>query len=243
MAMARQSCTPTILLTRPLRQSRRFAAALGEGGDRRIVISPLMAPHFLHPVLPDMAFSALILTSETGAEAAAALQVPLPARAYCVGDHTAAVAKSLGFEPLSAQGDAVALAAFVRARNEAGPLLYLRGKEVRGGLAEMLSAGGIVTHSAVVYDQRPHPLTAEAEALIDQGVPLIVPLFSPRSARLFITALAGRRNGPLWLAALSPAVAAELQGLGADGLETAQSPDAGAMRLAVERLIASACGP
>ena len=242
MAMARQSRAPTILLTRPLPQSQRFAAALAGMGGVAVVISPLMAPHLLRPALPLRDYAAVILTSETGAQAAAGLG-PLPERAYCVGDRTAQVARDLGFEAISAQGDARALRALILAQGEVGPLLHLRGQDTRGDLAENLTAGGIGTDSVVVYDQSPQPLTPEAVAVIAAGGPLIVPVFSPRSARLLVQALADKAHGPLWLAALSPAVAEELRPLRPDGLETAERSDAEAMVLAVQRLIASACTP
>ena len=244
MGMVRQSRVqsqpPTILLTRPLPQSLRFARMLAEVCDLPLVISPLMAARALAPDLPKGPFSAVILTSETGAELAG--QIPgLPRLAYCVGDRTAAIAAEHGFQAVSAAGDAERLAAMIVARQEAGSLLHLRGADSRGALAETLMKCGLETHEAVIYDQQPQPLTAEARDLIGSGQALIVPLFSPRSARLFCHA-AGQPAGPLWLAALSPAVAAELTPLAADGLELAERPDARAMLVAVQRLIASACG-
>lgn len=244
MTMVRQSRArgqrPTILLTRPLPQSLRFARALADICDLPVVISPLMAVEVLPATLPDGPFSAIILTSETAVSIAAGLS-GLPLRAYCVGDRTAEAARKAGFQPASAQGDAKALLALIRNAGEAGPLLHLRGEESRGNLAETLTKGGIVTDQAVIYTQRPQPLTAQARALLAGDQPLIVPLFSPRSARLFLQEAGPLRN-PLWLAALSPAVAAELAGLHPDGLEIAERPDAAAMLVAVQRLIASACG-
>jgi hypothetical protein len=63
-------------------------------------------------------------------------------------------------------------------------------------------------------------------------------LFSPRSAVLFAAQAQGAER--LWLAALSPAVAAALGDLPRLGLEIAEKPEAGPMLLAVQRLIASA---
>ena len=244
MAMVRQSRAngqrPTILLTRPLPQSRRFARALAGITDLPMVISPLMQAEALPVDLPKGPFSAIILTSETAVVIARSFP-DLPLRAYCVGDRTAEVAGSVGFQPVSAQGDAEALLMLIRAAGETGPLLHLRGEESRGNLAENLTKGGLVTHEAVIYAQRAQSFGEEARALIAGGNPLIVPLFSPRSAQLFRQEIAEPR-GPLWLAALSPAVAAELVPLHPDALEIAERPDATAMLLAVQRLIASACG-
>ena len=237
--MPRQSRVPTILLTRPLVQSQRFAAALAGLTHLPIVISPLMETRFLPATLPVGKFSAIVLTSESGAIAAGRMRGRLPAKAWCVGDHTARVAGALGFAATSAHGDAAGLVALIRCAEEPGPLLHLRGMDARGDVAETLTKGGIVTHSAVIYEQAERPLSSEAMALVSNGQTLIVPLFSPRSARIFAQ-IAG--PGPeLWLAALSPAVGRELTGLDPRGLEIADTPDSDGMLLAVQRLIAAAC--
>lgn len=237
--MAIQSRRPTILLTRPLPQSRRFAEKLAQVTDLPVVTAPLMAADFLRPGLPEGPFSAAIFTSETGVEAARALGAPLPARAWCVGARTAAAARVAGFDAVAAGGDAAALVAAIRSAGAPGPLLHLRGEDSRGDVAKTLTKGGIVTYEAVVYAQRPRPLTPEARELLGAGGGVIVPLFSPRSARLFAAEAGAAAN--LWLAALSPAVAGAVAGLHPVALEIADRPDATAMLLAVQRLIASAC--
>lgn len=237
--MPRQSRAPTILLTRPLAQSQRFAGALAEVTALPVVISPLMATVFLPATPPEGSFSAIVLTSETGAIAAGRMRGHLPPRAWCVGDRTAQVARSLGFVATSAGGDAAALMALIRREQEVGPLLHLRGVEARGDVAETLTKGGIVTETLIVYDQIEVPLLPEVLALLHAQQPLIVPLFSPRSARIFAQ-IAGKRPG-LWLAALSPAVGRELAALDPLGLEIADTPDGDGMLLAVQRLIAAAC--
>lgn len=224
--MVRQS-HPTILLTRPLAQSQRFADQLGGA-----VISPLMLPEFLHTTLPAGDFVAVILTSETGAEAArriSATGAALPALAYCVGRRTAQVAQSVGFQTLSADGDANALLALIKVRHSTGKLLLLRPEDAAGDLANSLIFAGIETVSVIAYRQKPQSLNAEATALLQGDAPVILPVFSPRSARL----LAGeiRRvhgTAPLWLAALSPAVAQAFD-LPTRLIQIAARPEASAM--------------
>ncbi|MBL4929030.1 uroporphyrinogen-III synthase [Fuscibacter oryzae] len=220
-------------------QSQRFAGTLAQVTRLPVVISPLMETRFLPVTLPDGKFSALVLTSESGALAAGRMRNDLPCRAWCVGDRTAQVAAKLGFAATSAGGDAAALIALIRREQETGPLLHLRGVEARGDIAETLTKGGIETQSLVVYDQRETPPLPEGQALIRGHQPLIVPLFSPRSARIFAK-IAGPRPG-LWLAALSLAVGRELTALDPLGLEIADTPDSDGMLLAVQRLIAAAC--
>lgn len=246
--MATQSRAKTLLLTRPEPQASRFAAlaALRLGADLRIVVSPLMAPRFLAPDLPDRAFAALVLTSETGADAARRISAAggrLPSRAICVGDRTAQVAQAAGFQAVSAQGDAAALVRFILDRAQAGPLLYLHGKDSRGDVAGLLNSGGIETVSAIVYDQIEAFLTDEAKAVLAQPDPVLLPLFSPRTARLFAAGIAQiNHRAPLWVAALSRAVAAEAQVLAPEKLEIAGNPDADAVLVALDKLLRSGQG-
>lgn len=241
--MARQSRAPTILLTRPLPQSQRFAAQLrARWPDLSLMIAPLMAPEFLMPDLPQKDFAALILTSETGAEAArriSAAGVALPNRAFCVGDRTALAAEAAGFQAQSAQGDAEALIAHIRANPPRGPLLFLHGAQTTGDIAERVNSANTETVSAVAYAQSPQPLTEAATHLLRQPDPVILPLFSPRSARIFGTACPeGAARAPLWVAALSPAVAQMAADLAPDRMRTATRPDAAAMLDALAGLIA-----
>lgn len=238
--MARQSRAPIILLTRPLAQSQRFAAELAKslGQGLHIVISPLMATEYLQPDLPAKSYTGIVLTSETAAVAAKPLCQRLPTRAYCVGDRTAVAARAAGFEAISAKGDAAALIAYLTTRQIAGPLLYLRGTDTRGNVAEMLTKGGIETDSRVIYDQRPLPLSVEATQFLRDTRPIILPLFSPRSAVLFRHAYP-RPNAPLLIAAMSAAVADAAQALTPTRLEIADRPDAAAMIAVITALLAA----
>ena len=189
---------PLILLTRPDAQSQRFAEALALPA----LISPLIAPRFLHPEIPP--HRALILTSETGALAAKGLS---PCRAYCVGDQTASTAHALGFDAISAQGDAEALIALIL-RDPTSPLLHLRGREARGDIAARLTAQGLPTTEVLAYAQEPQPLSEAATLALQGAAPILAPLFSPRSAELLAAECARiGATAPLTVIAMSPAVA------------------------------------
>lgn len=243
--MAAQSRTlPAILLTRPEEQSHRFAAALGAalGADAaRIVISPLIAPRFFAPALPPGGFAGLVLTSQAGAEAArriSASGLVLPARAFCVGRRTAAAATEAGFEAISAEGDAAALVALLLERAVPGPLLHLCGQNTIGAVAERLSAAGIPTTAHLCYEQVAVPLNPSARTLLSGATPVVVPLFSPRSARLFCAeALAPPHAAPLLVAAMSAAVADALPPLQPLRCVIAAEPTAPAMVAAVAALL------
>ncbi len=236
----------SFLLTRPAAQSIRLAQALRSrfGTDHQIVVAPLMAPVFLHPVLPDIAFGALILTSETGAEAARRLSAEgcaLPTFAYCVGDRTAVSAAAAGFVTLSAGGDASDLLTLIRQSAHRGPLLHLRGTDSRGDVAETLVLAGIETYQVAVYTQIAQPLPPAAAALLARSDPVIVPLFSPRSARLLVAL--GPFKAPLYVAALSPAVASAAATLPPATMVTAAHPDAASLLDALDTLLAAGGNP
>lgn len=227
-------------MTRPKPQSARFAGRLRAAHpDLEIVISPLLVPRFLRPEIPPGA-QALILTSETGAEAARriAAKVPdLPRRAFCVGGRTAQAASDAGFEASSAAGDAEALLSMILAQHPAPPLLHLHGRETRGDLAERLSSAGIETFSAVAYEQNLHPLTPEGVALLQGAAPVVAPVFSPRSA-LALVAEYARIGGsaPLIPVAISPAAAVAFRGT---DVTIAARPDGEAMLAAISSRLAS----
>jgi len=245
--MARQSRLPPFLLTRPAAQGDRFARTLRArfGAEIEIIDSPLLAPEFLTPDLPARRFQALIFTSQTGVEAyrriAADPALNEVRQAWCVGDRTAAAAREAGLATLTAQGDAAALAQAIADARPPGPLLHLRGQEVRGDLAERLDCAGIETYSAIVYAQAPQPLTAMAAALLRAGGDVVVPLFSPRTAALFAAATrAIDLHARLWLASLSPAVAAAVGDLPSASHVVAARPDAEAMITSLAGLIDAA---
>ena len=241
--MTSQQQALPILLTRPLAQSERFAAALADrfGNRFRVVISPIMRLRFLEPAWPNRAHQMLILTSQTGVEAAVRLSAagkPLPARAICVGDRTAAEAQSAGFAALSAQGDAEALIEMILQSDEPGPFLHLRGREARGDIAPRLTAKGRMTDSVIVYEQVSETLNIAARDVLRGKRPVVLPIFSPRSAVLL--AEQGPFAAPVWIVAISKAVAEAAERIGAARLEVAGSPDAAGMLDAIEKIISTA---
>lgn len=231
--MARQS-QPTILLTRPLAQSQRFADQIGSA-----LISPLMKPEFLSPRLPLGDFAAVVLTSETGAEAAGRISAAggvLPKQAFCVGNRTANAARVAGFAAISAAGAADDLLAHIISAAPVGRLLLLRGQDSAGDLEQRLILAGIETVSQIIYRQIAQNLTDEAIAVLQRPSPVILPIFSPRSAQLLAAEL--RRvaaKAPIWLAALSAAVP-EAFDFPTVFIEIAIRPESAAMQVAVNAL-------
>ena len=226
---------PSLLLTRPEAQSRRFAqdcaAALGYVPET--VIAPVMAISWRDGA-PDLSgLAGVILTSAQGARALARVAPVAGLTAHCVGDKTAEIARSLGMNATSASGAAEDLVAMLAGR--AGPFLHVHGAQTRGDVASQLCAAGTPTRSLVLYDQPPVPLTDAAQHLLAGDTPVVAPLFSPRSAKLLASAARDAR-APLMLAALSPAVAEAWSGPAPKALVVADRPDAASLLAAVARL-------
>ncbi len=229
---------PPVLLTRPADASARFAAQLGAGW--RIVISPLIEIVYLAPAEVELAAArgadAVIFTSENGVAGLAAAGVAPAGRvAWCVGGRTAAVAQAAGWQTRAAEGDAPSLRALIAAAAPPGALVHARGRHIVAPLAEALGATGLRCTEITVYDQLARDLTPEAAALLGGAGPVIVPLFSPRSARQFARQAHAAR-APLWLVAMSAAVASAAAALDPARLVVAPSPDAAAMRAAIAAL-------
>lgn len=244
MCMVLQSRAIPVLITRPQPQASRFALALAERyGDRvKPVLTPMLAPVFFSPSLPQGIFGSVILTSETGVRAAVTLPGDLPRRAYCVGDQTAAVAAEAGFQARSAAGDAEALLQLLLREPQDAPFLHLRGREARGSLIARLRAAGVQAEELIVYAQEPQPLSPEACQVLDGQGPIVVPLFSPRSAEIFRRALSSFSvKDDIWdrlhIAALSPTVSAHFPECPPNQIAVAQSPIQAELFSALDRFI------
>ena len=226
----------TVLLTRPLPQSLRFAALLRArvGADLPVMVAPVLDivldPHGAAAALRGA--GGVIFTSENGVAACAGADVPPGLPAFCVGSRTADAAQAAGFAPRpDPPGDLEGLIARIRADGwprDAGPLVHLHGAHVTGDAAGTLAGHGIVARTAVVYDQHALPLSDAAVLLLAGRAPVVLPVFSPRSARLIAPALA-RATAPLRIAAISPRAAAALGVQPASWVHVADSPDAAAM--------------
>lgn len=168
--------TPTLVLTRPEAQSRAIASRLREG--LRVIVSPAMQI-VASGQCPDLSgYAGVVLTSANAVPHAPDLHGK---PSWCVGEKTAEAARAAGALVRLVARDADDLVARFEG---AGPLLHLRGEHARGHIAERLSSAGIETGEAVIYRQKALPLSAEAKAAIEGDAPVVLPLYSPRSARL-----------------------------------------------------------
>lgn len=228
----------TILLTRPQEDSRRFALQIREQMPKiEILVSPLMRVTYRDAV-PTTAPKALIFTSRHGVLAAQSMNLAKNIPVFAVGDATARAAQTLFKTVHSADGDASALVRTIKTAAPKPPLLHIRGGHSRGEIAQTLNALGLQTDDLVAYDQDLLPLTPAAQSLLEGAKPMIVPLFSPRTAAQFATQCPP--GACLFLACMSEAVADEVKHLPAKMRTIADDPTASAMLAALPALIASA---
>ncbi|UFM65055.1 uroporphyrinogen-III synthase [Paracoccus sp. MA] len=214
---------PILLLTRPEPASRRFAAGLGQPG-LKVLISPVLR---IRPVAHDAARLAaargLVFTSVNAVPAAGQGR---GRPAICVGPATAEAARAAGFDVTEGPGDAARMLPLLEGLGKGW--LHPHGAHV----AKVLPVPGMV-----VYDQLPQPLDGPARAVLAGAAPVILPLFSPRSARILADQAAGAR-APLWLAPISAAAREAWTGPAAQ-VALAPTPDAEGMLCAIRRLLAT----
>lgn len=233
----------TLLLTRPEDASARFGRTLAAALPARVntVISPLLTivPTGEAPDVHD--FAGVIFTSARAVAYAGPAQ---PSPVYCVGQETRRTAEAAGWTVVLHAADAKALISALIKMNPPSPLVHLVGQHRRGSVATRLSAGGLPTGEAIVYDQQAGTLTKAALDALKGTKPVIAPLFSPRTAAIFCEQVKGA--APLYLVGISKAALLPTRSLTVIRAECAVTPDADAMKvqvLSVLRRVEARCTP
>lgn len=215
---------PICLLTRPEAQSHDFAARLQDAGIG-CVIAPLIRiaalPHDSARAqsAPVLALSSVHAVGFAGPGAGR--------HAFCVGPATARAARNAGFAVTQGPGDGAGLAALMRkAGTDGAQALHLHGRH---------RATALPGAAMAVYDQIAQPLSAQAQTAITGQNPIVVPLFSARSAKLSADAL-HKATAPIYTVAISPRADAAFDRTALQR-EIAPRPDASAMVTTIITLI------
>jgi uroporphyrinogen-III synthase len=227
----------TLLMTRPVADATRFVATLAPDVRAAVAVctSPLIGISPVSGKIEPGDARGLIFSSANGVQAA---RDPIPGRdltCFCVGATTAQQARDAGWTVAVVSETADDLVAALLADPPALPLLHLRGRHARGEIAARLTRAGCATAEQVIYDQPIRPLSDAARRCLDGDAPVLVPLFSPRTARAFAEQMHGR--APITVVAISDSVAAEVADLPLFGLVTAKQPTGHAMRIAIESVV------
>lgn len=199
-----------ILITRPREGAERFAMELAQvmPCPMEMLISPVLDIAPLPDLLPLDHIKGLIVTSGNGVETLIAKTDRRDLPVYAVGARTTAAATQAGFKARQMGEDADGLVEGLLRLGPKAPLLHLRGEVSRGDVAQRLSTHGILTREKVVYAQKPVDLSEEAKTLLNGTSPVVLPLFSPRSAKLLAQQVTG--TAPRYVVAMSWSVASEL---------------------------------
>ena len=228
---------PNILLTRPQAQARHLADELIAQGvqPNQIIIDPILKIAPIEAHCDISAGTGLIITSANAlAYLPAALRgSQLPC--YCVGYATSQTARALGLKAYHLADTAKALCEALTTSSHKGPLLHLRGTHTTLDMAKHFRSTSLRVENLVVYEQIALPLQTETHEKLRQSSPVILPIFSARSARLLgKLALDWHRH---WAVALSPAIAALCREAGFGQITTAAHPNRQAMMAVITPLM------
>ncbi|MER5172055.1 uroporphyrinogen-III synthase [Thioclava sp. GXIMD2076] len=224
---------PVLLLTRPAEANLRFLGELRQAGvEMRAICSALLR---IEPVVPEDAPDGdLVFTSQ---QAVAPFVAAFGARghAWCVGARTAAVAQAAGFTVTCAEGTARALEARILAEGGQGPFTHICGDQLAYDLVAGLRARGRAAKALQIYRQLEQAPTPEAMAVLSGEAPVLVPLFSPRSAAIF-TKYLPKPHAPLYLGAISTTVSRQLTAVSGAYIGVSRETHAAAMVALVKAL-------
>ncbi|OWU76153.1 hypothetical protein ATO3_06405 [Marinibacterium profundimaris] len=224
-------------MTRPQEASEALAARIDCPG-LRVVISPVMRIEG-RAVQPPAEAAGLIFTSAHGVAEAARQDLLRDLPVFAVGEATAQAARANGWPATCAGLTADELVETLSRHPPETPLLHLRGTHARGDIAGRLTRAGLPTTEAVIYDQVAQPLSSRARDALNGADPVILPVFSPRSARLLVANL--KPLAPLHVVALSSAVAEAFHGFDTASLHICESPGREEMDAALNALALGLC--
>lgn len=175
------STLPTLVLTRPrpaaLRVLQQVEQAMGQ--PIRSVIAPVLqiVDAGDWPDIPEK--TDVVLTSEH------AVRGDLTGvRVHCVGVRTAQVAAARGAKVITTCLDAEELIRTLKQHPIDKAFLHICGSHKAVDVAAHLSTMGYACDAHQVYAQIAHPLSEQARTVLEGEGPAMLPLFSPRSARL-----------------------------------------------------------
>ena len=219
---------PVVLLTRPAGPAARFRTMLGRDVD--VVLSPVTRIEPVAFKVDLSAYGALIFTSQHAVHSMKGVAGLSGKPAFAVGEHTANAASELGLAVVASKGNADDLVARIIAKKFAGTLLFVRGVHTRGDIENRIENSGLETDSVITYDQIEIPLSARAVDILRGARPVVLPLFSPRSAELMARKSSEcSATAPLILIAMSAAVLAAWDGPVAAVSGSVHEPTAPAM--------------
>lgn len=231
----------TVLITRPLQDAKRLAAALTAHGYE-CLNAPMLAIEPTHEKMPEAHFDGLILTSRNSVRhAGAALSALKSLPCYCVGAQTAELAREFGLSvKIAAENGGKLAEAMMQNVSVASSFLHPCGRHLSEEPATSLEAAGLSITHWPVYEAlaSTHMPETASTALRDNHIAAVL-FYSPRTAALF--AKLARHEGleaccaRLRAICLSKAVADEISAISWQNIHIADRPDEQSMIEALRR--------
>ncbi|MCK0141409.1 uroporphyrinogen-III synthase [Aliiroseovarius sp. F20344] len=228
------SHAPILVLTRPKAAALRFLEQVEHevGYPVAHVLSPAIQIRSFGEWPQLSAGIEVILTSEQAVRGDLTDVVT-----HCVGERTAQAAQENGSIVKTVALDAEDLLRSVDALPDSHAFLHLCGSHKAVDITARLTALGRSCRDIQVYEQAAQPLSEQARSVLEGEEPAVLPLFSPRSARLVGESIA--KPGPhLHVIGMSAAIATAWHKATGTSCDVVKEPTGDAM---VRGIVAAIC--
>ena len=216
-----------LLLTRPLGGNERFCLKIKHLlYSCEILDNPIQKIDFLPSLSKVNKNSVLIFTSANGLRAAKKHNL-INKKCFVVGENTKKIAISFGYDVLGFSKDQENLLKLIKSKKPTESMVHIRGKHTVGNLCDALKRNQFSCLDIIGYNQEPLKIKKQNLQKIHSGRPVILPIFSSRSAELLQSNLDLTGFNVI---AISEAVAKIVTGVELGELVISKKPDLSSMQ-------------
>ena len=216
-----------LLLTRPLGGNERFCLKIKHLlYSCEILDNPIQKIDFLPSLRKVNKNSVLIFTSANGLRAAKKHNL-INKKCFVVGANTKKIAVSFGYDVLGFSKDQENLLKLIKSKKPTESMVHIRGKHTVGNLCDALKRSQFSCLDIIGYNQEPLKIKKQNLQKIQSGRPVILPVFSTRSAELLQSNLDLTGFNVI---AISEAVAKVVTGVELGELVISKKPDLNSMQ-------------
>ena len=216
-----------LLLTRPLGGNERFCLKIKHLlYSCEILDNPIQRIDFLPSLSKVNKNSVLIFTSANGLRAAKKHNL-INKKCFVVGANTKKIAVSFGYDVLGFSKDQENLLKLIKSKKPTESMVHIRGKHTVGNLCDALKRNQFSCLDIIGYNQEPLKIKKQNLQKIHSGRPVILPIFSSRSAELLQSNLDLTGFNVI---AISEAVAKIVTGVELGELVVSKKPDLNSMQ-------------
>ena len=216
-----------LLLTRPLGGNERFCLKIKHLlYSCEILDNPIQKIDFLPSLSKVNKNSVLIFTSANGLRAAKKHNL-INKKCFVVGENTKKIAISFGYDVLGFSKDQENLLKLIKSKKPTESMVHIRGKHTVGNLCDALKRNQFSCLDIIGYNQEPLKIKKQNLQKIHSGRPVILPIFSSRSAELLQSNLDLTGFNVI---AISEAVAKIVTGVELGELVISKKPDLNSMQ-------------